>query len=97
MRTVVNCTPEELLRFKNQIPGGKVYKVEYFSKKDNRVVVRTAQNRVTKYLKGIGKNYSDQEKGLTTYFDCIKRNYRSPRVENLRSIKYSGILYKITQ
>jgi len=81
-------TPQQLAEYMRSLPGGQVFKIEYYSKKEGGNIIRTGQNKVKKYLKGIGKGYSDASVGVVTYYDCIKQSYRSPRVENIKSITF---------
>ena len=95
MSTTVKIDQRTMKGLIKQIPNGRIYKLEYYSKKDDTIVSRLARNGVTKFLKGTGKPVPDSETGLVTYYDCGRKNYRSPREENLKGFKYQGISYKV--
>jgi len=93
MKTICYLNPDLFDKKLREVKRGAVFSLSYFSKKDNKVVTRNAQRGVKKYLKGIGKGYTDKEKGLFTYYDTTKLSYRSPRLENIRKFKYGKVTY----
>ena len=92
MKTICYLDPDSFNR-KLRETNGRYFNIFYYSKKEDKVVSRTGRFGVKKYLKGIGKGYTDEEKGLITYYDTAKANYRSPRSTNVRKFKFKGITY----
>ena len=88
-------TTEELNTKLREVKPGAVFSISYYSKKDDTVVTRNGQRGIIKYLKGVGKGYSDADKGLFTYYDTMKASYRSPRMENIRRVKIGGVTFKL--
>lgn len=89
----VYVSSEQAARLMKQSKPGVIFSISYFSMKDNKVINRFGRMGVTKFLTGGGKSKPDSETGLTTYFDTVKGNYRSPRISNLKRFKVSGIEY----
>jgi len=65
-----------------------------FTKKNGEVRRLVGRLGVKRHLKGKGKNYSDEDKGLVTVFDTQKGEYRSIRANSILSVKAHGKEYR---
>jgi len=92
MNSLVKLNQQQLIKKIKEVPAGRVYRLDYFSKKEGKVVSRLAKNGVKKFLKG-DPTYKKPE-GTYTYYDCTKQNYRGPKLENLKGFKYKNIEFK---
>jgi hypothetical protein len=68
---------------------GKFFTIE-FIKNDGTIRKMNARLGVNKYVNGKGKKFNDDDYNLMTVYDVKKKEYRSFKLDKLKSIKFKG-------
>jgi hypothetical protein len=68
---------------------GKFFTVE-FTKNDGTIRKMNARLGVNKYVTGKGKKFNDDNYNLVTVYDLKKKEYRSFKLDRLKTIKFKG-------
>jgi len=91
MSTVVYVSNDHLVRMIKTIPRGRVFKISYFHMGQNKIESRLGQNRIPSPRKTNMKISNN----VLRYYDLSKGGIRGPIKDNIRSVKYRGITYKV--
>jgi len=68
---------------------GKFFTVE-FTKNDGTIRKMNARLGVNKYVTGKGKKFNDDNYNLVTVYDLKKKEYRSFKLDRVKTIKFKG-------
>ena len=66
-----------------------------FTKKDGEKRLMNCRLKVTKYVKGVGRSFKPENRGLIGVFDLQKDQHRFINLNTLESLKINGVEYKI--
>ena len=66
-----------------------------FTKKDGERRLMNCRLKVKKYVKGVGRKFKPEDKGLIGVFDLKKDQHRFINLNTLEELKISGVNYKI--
>jgi len=73
----------------NELSDGRMCSIT-FTKRSGEIRKLTGRLGVKRHLKGKGKNYSDEDKGLVTIFDSQKGEYKSIRANSIQEVRAHG-------
>ena len=76
--------------------NGKIFSA-VFTKKNGDKRLMNCRLAVKKYVKGVGRKFSPDDKGLIGVFDMHKDQHRFINLKTLETIKISGVEYMIKQ
>lgn len=66
-----------------------------FIKKDGEKRLMNCRLKVKKYVKGVGRKFNPEDKGLIGVFDLQKDQHRFINLNTLEKLKISGVEYKV--
>ena len=74
--------------------NGKIFSA-VFTKKDGEKRLMNCRLRVKKYVKGVGRKFKPEDRGLIGVFDLQKDQHRFINLNTLESLKINGVEYEV--
>ena len=66
-----------------------------FTKKDGERRLMNCRLKVKKYVKGVGRKFKPEDRGLIGVFDLHKDQHRFINLNTLESLKIDGVDYEV--
>lgn len=85
-------TPQDIIKRTK----GKFFTVEFVKRTTGELRKMNCRTGVSKGVKGVGKLYDPEEKGVVVVWDTQKKAFRSISIEGIISVTSSGVQWRWT-